>query len=493
MTDIEGILHKKINEDIQPLENYLDKYSEKYGYDISSNQNILFKIIEDSIDLIKGIYIDSYMYEYSMKNYNNAELFLGNYYVDYSLVKIDMLVERFVKCLCIIYEIKFNKTTSTRTLHKKIYDSNRVPIKMKNMANMVIDKAWKESRIKEIRNQNEHDLSSHLEDNFYAQDLNGDYYLSYDKNNTPYISNKVQKEYEEEVSRLVREQKRSELNEVLEILPNIEDIFREMLKSVLLDENLNDIKVPIAYESLYDDFNDMGEYLADVKAGRNFIVEFNDHFYEMKKNRDIVNALSNKISTDSRLVFMRPPTLQIIKYNVDSVYRIIELIRSILNSLYAENNRSSNMIDFKITSSLYYFDYALLRLYSCIEKIGKLLYTRFELDDYMGNRLDMRNKYIDDILKSAEDEKMQDIYPVRNLTKIIRSDNFRRYRKHRNLSYHIIRPEFLLDHEDWHKYYVYILALMSDILNDIVTFYKNFEYGEGYTLVIHQLIRDSGL
>lgn len=496
MSDIKAILQEKIVENIIPLEEYLDRCSEKFGNDISCNQKVLFKIIEDSIDLIKGIYIDSYMYELSMMNYNNPELFLGNYYVDYSLVKIDMLTERFVKCLCIIYNVEFDKIASkntTRALHKKLSKSNDIPAKTKNMVNEVIKKAWKEMSIKKIRNQNEHGLSSHLEDDFDVQELNGDYYLSYDQNGIPYIENEVQKDFEEEVNRFVRERKRNEINEVLEILPDIEVIFCEIMMTILQKENLNSIKVPVDYESLDNDFDEIGDYLEQIDSNRNFVVEFDEHFEEMKKIRGIVNVLSDEISRNPRLVFERPPTLQIIKYNIDSVYRIIELIRSVLNSLIAENDGFSFIVDFEITSSSYYFNYALLRLYSCIEKIGKLLYTRFELDDYKGNRSDMINKYIDIVVKSAEDEKMGDIYPVHNLAKVIRSDSFKRYRKHRNFSYHMIRPEFLLGHEYRFGFYIFMLTLMSNILNDIITFYKNFEDGEVSILAIHKLIRDSGL
>lgn len=496
MSDIKDKLQNHIIENIKPLEDYLDRCSEKFGYDIKSDQNILFKKIEDSIDLIKGVYIDSYMYEFSMLNYNNPELFMGNYYVDYSLVKVDILVERFVKCISIVYQVEFDKVPSrntTRALHKKILNSNHVPATIKSMVKRVIKQAWKKSSIKSIRNQNEHDLSSHLEDSFKREDLKGNYYLSYDHDGIPYIENDVQKEFEVEVNRLVRENKKEELNEVLELVPKIEEIFREIMESILKLDNLNEIEVPNDYKGLDNDFNDIEEYLNNIDDTRNFVIEFDNHFEEMKKIRTIVNYLSDQISRNPRLVFKRPPTLQIIKYNTDSVYRTIELIRSLLNSLIAENEGFSILVDFEITNSSYYFNYALLRLYSCIEKIGKLLYTRFELDDYMGNRLDMRNKYIEVVLNTAEDEKMGSIYPVHNLARIIRSDSFERYRKHRNFSYHLIRPEFLLDHNGRYDFYIYMLAIMSDILNDVVVFFNNFEDGEVSTLAVHKLLRESGL
>lgn len=130
-------------------------------------RGIAARIIDDTVNLIKDVNRDVYMFGISYDNYNNGFSFMPQYYFENILLHDDMIWERIIIIIAIAYQIDFQiifKKKSISHLYDIIKKDNSIDIAIKKSL-QEINADFKMREFKFNRNENEHYISTHLAEN----------------------------------------------------------------------------------------------------------------------------------------------------------------------------------------------------------------------------------------------------------------------------------------------------------------------------------------
>ena len=142
------------------IENKLSGYS-------CLDRAVTTQIINDAVDLIKDICRDIYMFDLSYDNYNNGISFMPQYYFENIVLHDDMLWERILIIIALAYQIDFQvifKEKRINALFDIIKKNSNIESDIKKILKE-INADYKMKDLKEIRNINEHYISTHLSEN----------------------------------------------------------------------------------------------------------------------------------------------------------------------------------------------------------------------------------------------------------------------------------------------------------------------------------------
>lgn len=458
------------------------------------NYSLLCKMLSDSLALSEDVYVDIYMYELAMDNYNNPELFLGNYYCDYATVKINMIWERVIFFLAHIHGVKFDKISrnnSWDTIYNNLKEKSTFvdPIR-KLFKDLIGDASF--GKIKIDRNTNEHDVSVHLTDKLKKVKFDDKFQYTMGEEGFPVLDENVYIDFVNLTNKLVRENKKETIEKLSKALNFYEKILLECINyfeneiinkpSNVIIENMN--------HYLFSYKNEIDKYCNEmVNKKENLVVRSGQIQEELFQIRERVKNIADTINMNPVLIYEKPPTIQILEYNIDIAYRTVELARSLVIELGIINQQACKSIDVGLTDYMYYHNYTLIRLFSIFEKIAKLLYVRFELNDYEGNKKDLKNKTMQEIVEYAKKENLDNIKPMKMFADTISSKEYELYEEIRNKTYHCIRFEYLLDDKESGEFYIFTLKIMLDLLDKVTEVLEVIEDGEEEFLEVAKIIK----
>lgn len=482
---------KKYNR--KKYENRLDSF--KYRVESSVNYKILLDSLKDSFLLSQELYSDIYMYDLAMANYREQYLFMANYYCEYAEIKVSMIWERIFLFLAYSYDIELSQDTKKNT-KKCIYD------KLKKKPDF-------QGRIKELilnlngnylfkrpfgnRDNNIHDISEHLQDDSIFTELDKEYFkYKLNDKGIPTLEDEIYEEFVDKANLLSRENLKKSIKDIEFHLKNYYTVLDEcinVLETVLLEEKVISIVGVENYS--FDDIN------IDIKYSDRLYMRCGNIQDRLFNIRDCVTSIADEINKNPILVFDRPPTIQILEYNIDVAYRSVDTVRSLVMELTLHNRNKRHIdktwLDAEITDKLYYHNYALAKIFSIFEKIAKLFYTRFELNDYQGDKKDLRNKDALEVIAASSKEGLGDLNPVAILKDIISSKDYEVYLKVRNRSCHFVRPEIILRGDNFEGFHVYMIKIMLNLLEGICELLECFEEGELNNLALAKMLREKGI
>lgn len=407
------------------------------------------RIIDDTVDLIQDLSRDTYMFNLSLDNYNNTISFMPQYYFENLALHYDMIWERLIIIIAIAYGTDFEDIFVKKNigpLFKRIK-------KNQNINPEIINKLFKiksdnqTASLKESRNNNEHLLSSHLMDA------------------------KIEKKFEKrkiDAIYIVSDKIFADLDEVNEITEDMNyemiELFKPEIKGMPDKQKryINLLKLCIiemekAYKS---------DKIFSFKQMKYFLPKFEDvwvkegqteecHHLEdafaglREKYRLVVDRKNETIFTELQAGEKTRSTLLI-----DSLFRAKEMIRSINCYLGCMNYYMTKKIcatfsdeEFHkyycndLITSNYYYDHAVLKLYSVYEKVGKFLLCKYDFDDEYLKEGKFDNMYVEKILKVFETRPYSSEI-LEKFKECVTSDIYKEYEDLRNREYHRLRSRY---------------------------------------------------
>lgn len=317
-------------------------------------------------------------------------------------------------------------------------------------------------KMRKFRAFNVHDLSVHLDDKFkldnsIVDEINSIYYIDKDKKR---ICSSISKEKINDIDSKINKNTNNEIKILKkDIINNIkwfEKIFVECIdiyKERILNRN---IEIYIKQKSLYSWYINKKKIVK--KLNKKSIIKYIDSAKELFEQgrllRETIRERCSEINMNPNLIYERPPTLQIMSYYIDVLFRFVEVIRSILESLHIFVYGNHEFIDVNLTGTTYYFYSALLKLYGCFEKTGKLIYVLFEIKEYKGDRDDLKNKYFETVVNLSREEKFNFLPPIKMISAISSKPEYKKYIKTRDKIFHGIRPEFIITDDEFNIFYI---------------------------------------
>lgn len=452
---------------------------------LSVEGRIVYGILDDCLEIAETTYIDIYMYYFAMEHYNHPELFLAHYYTDYASTKINMIWERIINLLGIIYQVDYeedNKNNSMKNIYRKLKKKTELDVEIRELLfKLMKDDNFR--RIKEERNANEHDLTVHLGKEIDINRLKREYKYQQDKNEISFMEKEEYQEFTNEINYLVRKDKENIIPTLKYHLKMFNIVYKEILELLKEDSAFSNFKIQNISLYQYDYHKEMQSYLNYLQKNKINLCEYTQKLYfRALKIRDKITARTEFISRNPLYTWEKPPTKQILEYHIDAIYRLVECIRSLLIELQIVNEQDTGIIDDKLTDFYYYHNYVILRLYSCFEKIGKVLYTAWELNNYQGDKKTIKNTYLDDVIEFAKQEKLGDLKPAVQLNKIITSPEYILYERIRNKAYHGIKPNYILKGDEGGTFDIGIMFISDKLIEQILDLIEMIEEGEENSL-----------
>lgn len=409
-------------------------------------------IINDAVNLIQDISRDKYLFDVSYENYNNKISFMPQYYFENILLHMDMVWERILIIIAASYQIDFKiifERKNVNYLYNNIKKDKRVDDEIKKMLNE-INADFKMKSFKETRNVNEHYISTHLTANDRAKiDLRSIFSM---KNgilvgNLEKISELTEQEHRREMEVLknnmdtVSKQQQKYIEILKECITRVSRAFDEKSfvlcqKECFLNKDIIEMFVPVNIYELCRELED-------------------DYGVLREKFRSVVNMINeNVIAMDDKCTYIRNTLL------TDSLFRAKEIIRSInyFNScvnynLYSEQyfeseckEKFEKYICNDIIYPYYYYDHAMLKLYSVYEKLAKFLLCKYDIDKNYREDDKFKGMYIYKISELLSNRGCNDEI-LRKFNKCITHRYFKEYEKERNREYHCLRQVYFLKTE----------------------------------------------
>ncbi|MFC9778382.1 hypothetical protein [Paenibacillus chitinolyticus] len=184
-------------------------------------------------------------------------------------------------------------------------------------------------QIKQERNNNEHDLT--VAESLEGDNLHEKYRYEYTDTGVPFLSDKTYKEFVDESNFLVRKNKKRTIKELEKGLNKSWDILILCIQLYENDINENKLPVNIKFFELftYDYEDEIKKQLQTLQANNvKLYVEVAELFKKTISIRERVKVIADTINMSPILIFERPPTIQILEYNIDITLRLVEYVRS---------------------------------------------------------------------------------------------------------------------------------------------------------------------
>lgn len=474
-------LYNDLQRNIGDLKKELEDTFKDKNYIKEESEKIVYIILDECLDISESVHIDIYMYYFSMENYHHPCLFLGHYYIDYSCTKISMIWERVINVLSMLYDVKYAEkdiNNNMKKLYKELIKKEKFDKKIKDLLTEAM-KSNNFGEIKKHRNTNEHDLTAHLKKNIDIRKLGEDYNYICDEQGLPYLNDDIYRKILDDTNYIARENKESIVYKIKYQLEIFRLVYKEILNKINVEFKDKTVIVQNRNFYTYNYDKEVNIYVEELLKNRTNLVEYISKSYARALIiRESIVERTDLINKNPILAWQKPPTNQILEYHVDAIFRLVECIRSVIIELQIINKLPMGIIDAGLTDFYYYHDYVLLRLYSCFEKIGKLLYVRYELDKYEGNKKDLKNTYLERIIVLAKKEKLNKLEPIVCLKKIIDSQEYRLYKKIRNKSYHGIKPNHILEGEKAGNFELVNIFISCKLIEKLLDLLEIFEEGE---------------
>lgn len=412
-------------------------------------RGIAARIIDDTVNLIKDVNRDVYMFGISYDNYNNGFSFMPQYYFENILLHDDMIWERIIIIIAIAYQIDFQiifKKKSISHLYDIIKKDNSIDIAIKKSL-QEINADFKMREFKFNRNENEHYISTHLAENdkikskyndiIYIE--NGELHGNLDKiNQQTDIINR-------EVMRFLKKK--------IVVVNKKQDKYINLLKLCI-------VHMGCAFKKSSFYFNQIKYFVPEKKA----IPENKDIYAncdELEKKyaalreefRIVVDIINESVFDTMNKSSMIRNTLL-----TDSIFRAKEIIRSInlyfsctSFYIYGEKQLEPNQKEaFKkyccndVVFSYYYYDHAVLKFYSVYEKLAKFLICKYDFNRYYLDDSKFKGMYIENVIEILKKKGINSEILVK-FQECVSSNEFIDYEKTRNKAYHCLRTYFFLD------------------------------------------------
>lgn len=463
---------------------------------------MLMNIIKDIINLTKELIPDVVMYDYVMENYNDPLLYQGHYYIYYSISKINMIFERVANFLGIVYETEFDEDiekNGIKDVLKKLDKDDKTKKANEFKQNAVLKKYVKiilESEqlrcLIELRKYNEHDLSAHLNDEIAIKEVkvNKNIYLN---NTLEFVQSCNYNTNCFEIYRLYKVEKEKQelmhnynVNKSFKnkIIPNIMWILEKLV--VLCEECINVYKeIVIPETKIYIRHKELYIWsLNEIEKERCFSgkykingIELNRILAESKNLKEKARERSLKISNNPKLISENLIVKKLEEYFVDATFRLTESIRSLIDMICVLNSGEYEF--FELIDADYFYYATILKMYSCYEKAGKIIY---EFHEYTNNI--KKIKFTDKQFKKIRNITMDSdniFYEALNIAKkIVEKDEYEMYQQVRDKTYHGIREKYVLTEEQLaiqfsNNVYIFfvnmkdllqILQIINEALND---------------------------
>ncbi|WP_029503036.1 Cthe_2314 family HEPN domain-containing protein [Lachnoclostridium phytofermentans] len=446
----------KMQDCLEQLENMESLFSNlintKLGGYNDMDRIIAARIIDDTVDLVKDITRDVYMFNISYDNYNNGISFMPQYYFENILLHDDMIWERIIIIISIAYQIDFEfifKRKSISSLYDVVKKDTRIESNIKKLL-LDINSDSNMRALKITRNGNEHYMSVHLTENEKLKTDLSDIISIKDA----ILRGDIQK-INENTDFINREE--------MKILKNKIPVVLDKQSKYVALLNLCIIQMESAFKNNNFTFNDKAYFIPVKKkflhVDKNIWVKCDklENYYSQLREefREVVDMINENIfPAMSKSSFIRNTLL------TDSLFRAKEVLRSInlyfgcmqyciseKNSLpIDEIEKTEKFICNDVIFPQYYYDHAIIKLYSVYEKLAKFLLCKY----------DFKQEYLDDDkFKGMYIEKVVDLFKSKSITSsilikfndCISSTEYNDYEKDRNKEYHCLRSYYLLNEE----------------------------------------------
>lgn len=447
------------------IENKLSGYS---GLD----RVVTTRIINDAVDLIKDICRDIYMFDLSYDNYNNGISFMPQYYFENIVLHDDMIWERILIIIALAYQIDFQvifKEKRINALFDIIKKNGSVETDIKKILKD-INADYKMKELKGIRNINEHYISTHLSENnknkMNLKDVifikNGRLYGDIKK-----IDKQTKLANKDEMTRLkdkmINVSKKQE--KYIELLKLCITQMERAFKNNTFIFQQKEFFLPNHSESLYIDKNVCEKCWNLEKV----YVELRE------KLRTIIDMINESVFPGmTKSSYIRNTLL------IDSLFRAKEIIRSINQYFnctrfyiygnqffeFEQKNDFKKYICNEVIFSYYYYDHAILKLYSVYEKIAKFLLCKY----------DFKKEYLDDDkFKGMYINKVRELFSEKNYqSKILKKFEdcisrveYKKYEKIRNREYHCLRTYYVIDEGLRDNVIISYISLMAEMMKSL--------------------------
>lgn len=435
---------------------------------------IATQIINDTVDLIKDLDRDMYMFYVSYENYNNGVSFMPQYYFENILLHDDMVWERIIIIIAIAYQIDIQLIFEKKgigPLYGIVKKDNRIDAGIKRLLTEInADSNMKALKI--TRNGNEHYISIHLakndkiktkfEDTIHIE--NGKLHGDIEKINkqTDYINREEMKLLKEKIVIVSKKQKK----------------YIELLKLCI-------IQMEVSFKNSTFTFNQKKYFLPNYDKELYIDKEIFNRCEELEGNysalredfRIVIDMINESVFAALNKGSMIRNTLLI-----DSLFRAKEIIRSInlylgCTCFYIHGEKQfapTQKETFEkyccndVIFSYYYYDHAILKLYSVYEKLAKFLLCKYDFNQVYLDDDKFKGMYIDRVIelfskRGVTSEILIEFYNC------VSSIKYKEYEKIRNRDYHCLRMFYVLDEKSRD---LVILDNICNIANMMSSLYK---------------------
>lgn len=483
--------NKKYTEKLEQQKKKIEFKLKQIG-DKNKQEMLVLKIILDVINLENEILPDINMYKLTMEDYNNPILYQGHYYLYYSVLKLNMIMERIVNFCGIMYQTYYfddNEKNTIKQIRNNLKDKEKtnrykqyMNSKIKERIDTVIgNEDWR--IIKKFRDINEHGISAHLDEDLEEMKI---YELENDERIKRYPN--IFSNINEEVSVDIY------INSQIENIINFNKNKKFECKVIKAIEN-NYIRIINIVDDMINIFeNETMDYSVNKNLMNLYIWNFNKHkinerIKRLKKNNVILPVVADKLLIKSFKIkddvrkrfdvinkkFSPEQSMSVNKYEVyisDVSFRLSEYIRNICNIFALMNgyrlydNKEKNICDL-ITVEYFYYA-VILKLSSCYEKIGKCLYIMLDIEKNNGDKKKLKKKYFKKVVEMAIDEKKDSINAIKIARTIINKTEYKKYTKLRNKMYHGIRENIIFNEEQRKLFLLNNLDIVLECCKDLL-------------------------
>ncbi len=438
------LIHDEIYE--KHIKSMFDKYLVKKA---NEEEFIVNSIFNDTVDLCKILSVDEYMFNLAYNNYNNGYSFMPQYYFASAVIHNVMIWERILILIGIGYKIEFEeifKNKNIDALYSKIKKDESIEPELKELLSKIYgNNDFRE--LKEVRNYNEHSISSHLDNKGVelGRDLLKDLFY---KDEQGYLKVNLEKFRESEIE--ADKQSSKKLSEKVKKLNKIQENYK-----LIIDKCI--VKIGEQFQNNCIEFKEIEHFKY------NYIFSFNVEkdflFYGVKieqclgnhreKIREMYNIInSNPIIPIDKSLETRNTLLEDAVFRLKEISRTVNFYNEFLNEEihkdkqleYDIDENSAKYIRNELINNMYYFDIIVIRLQSIYEKIGKYIVCKYDFDGMFSDAKSMKKIDLDAILQMNIDH-----YVYNDFKRIIISENYRSYNEIRNKYYHCVRLRYMTE------------------------------------------------
>lgn len=476
--ELEG-LYVKLDAKYNELDTIIQENS------LDENKIILIKMIQDISDLLKNIITDIVMYDLSIDNFNHEELYQGHYHLFYSINKINMVFERLIYFLGIVYNTEFYddlEKNKIKDIWKNLKNEEKTvyfnDFKKNTSVNAIINDIFGNENwriINAFRKYNDHDESIHLDDDIIIKELKVEKNI-YDEQILEFLElyKKSSNEFNEKEKReiLFNYTINKKLNEKL-----VPAICWMLIKLTdLLDECTNLYKdLIICRENVCIQLKNLYYWNVNAKFRKKNINKFNviklqKLFFDSKEIKDKAKRRSFIIENNLKVVFRNPVIIKLEGYFVDSAFRLTECIRSLMEMI---NIMKVGHYEFLELVDADYFYYAtIIKLYSCYEKAGKVLYTALEHKN-VNLKISRNDKQFNKIGNITAEMEEHFLNSLKIAKRIQTKPEYQKYLAIRNKTYHGIREKYVLDTDEFSISFYNNMYILEECIKDLVYLLEN--------------------